>query len=329
MIIDAAELKRRYLLRIAGARDNKAYIGPEVIGIGFTNSCNLTCQYCWIHGNGNPAHLEKAHHFPWEKFVGIVDDAVELNVDQIQIVGSGEPTLHPLFKDMMRYLAEKPLSVKLFTNATFPEELCDEIIKGDHVVVNLGAVDRQHFIDLQGKDLFDRVINNIRRFVALRDSIKPDFHIEIAYILHTGNINEHQKMRELAAQLRVNSVYYGRMNEVPYNKEFALPEGHPGDMGGEIKRTPPSCLNGWFHSIVNVDDNYSYCYRIAKMRSSDFDQSGFKEFWLSEQMNELRSLGKYGHVQKMFKACLTCPFYERNINRALALGRMVENEART
>lgn len=327
MIIDAAELKRRYLQRIAGARDNKVYIGPAIVGLGFTNSCNLTCQYCWIHGNGNPAHFDKAHHFPWEKFLGIVQDSVELNVDQIQIVGSGEPTLHPLFRDMMQYLAQQPFNVKLYTNATFPLDLCSEVIKGDHVVVNLGAVDRQHFIDLKGKDFFDRVINNIKRLVSLRDATKPSFHIEIAYIVHTGNINENQKMKELASQLRVNSVYYARMNVVPYNQEFALPEGVPGELGGEIRRSPPICFNGWFHSIINLDDNYSSCYRIPQMRTSDFDKWGFKEFWLSPQMMEIRLLGKHGHIQKMFKACQTCPFYDKNMQRALTLSRMKLNEA--
>ena len=67
MIIDAAELKRRYLQRIAGVRDRQVYIGPEVVTLDINNSCNLSCRYCWIHAPGNPAHFEKAHFFSMGK----------------------------------------------------------------------------------------------------------------------------------------------------------------------------------------------------------------------------------------------------------------------
>ena len=49
------------------------------------------------------------------------------------------------------------------------------MIKADHVVINLSAVDRQQYHDLHGKDLFDRVVNNIKRLVSLRDAGKPGF----------------------------------------------------------------------------------------------------------------------------------------------------------
>ena len=203
----------------------QVYIGPEVVALDISNSCNLRCRYCWIHAPGNPAHFEKARFFPWEKFLGIVCDCVDLNVDQIHIVGTGEPTMHPLFRDMMRHLEQQPLKVKLLTNATFPLDYCTDVIKGDHVVIDLGAVDRQQYRDLHGKDLFDRVVNNIKRLVSLRDAGKPGFRIEIAYIVNAVNIDQKQKMQDLASRLGVNAVYFKKMNVHAYNREIALPEG--------------------------------------------------------------------------------------------------------
>jgi MoaA/NifB/PqqE/SkfB family radical SAM enzyme len=207
MIIDPVELKRRYLQRIAGAREKKVYIGPQVVDLVINNTCNVSCKFCWNHAPGNSFHFEKAHHFPWEKFIRDVQDCVDLNVDQIVIVGSGEPTMHPLFRDMMRHLEQKPLKTRLYTNATFPLDYCSDVIKADHVTINLGAVDQQQYLDLYGKNLFDRVVANIRRLVSLRDAGKPEFLIEIIYIVNAVNINQKQKMLDLATQLGVKWVF--------------------------------------------------------------------------------------------------------------------------
>lgn len=251
-----------------------------------------------------------------EKFLGIVCDCVDLNVDQIYIVGPGEPTAHPLFRDMMRHLEQQPLYVKLFTNATFPLDYCLDVIKGDHVLINLGAVDRRQYHKLHGKDLFERVVNNIKRLVSLRDAGKPGFKIEIAYIVNAVNINQKQKMQDLAFQLGVNEVYFSEMYVDEYNRRIALPEGAK---EAEKKRTPPSCLNGWFFMAVNLNGNASLCCRIHQMPLGDFDKSSFKQFWLSTRMMNMRLLGKYGHIQNMFKACQNCSDYDKNIWRSQAL----------
>jgi MoaA/NifB/PqqE/SkfB family radical SAM enzyme len=316
MVIDAAQLKRRYLQRIAGARDRQVYVGPEVVTLEVINSCNLSCQYCRFHAPGNPHHFEKVQVFPWERFLKVVCDCVDLNVDQIQISGSGEPTMHPLFRDMMRHLEQQPLQVKLFTNATFPLDYCSDVIKGDHVIIDLSAVDREQYRDLHGKDLFDRVVHNIERLVSLRDAGKPGFLIEIVYIVNAVNIDQKQKMQEMASRLGVNAVDFWKMHVHDYNREIVLPEGYLSDLEGEEKKTPPICLNGWFYMVAELDGSASTCCRIPQMRLGDFDKESLKQIWLSKHMMNMRLLGKYGHIQKMFKACQTCPFYDENIQRS-------------
>ena len=190
------------------------------------------------------------------------------------------------------------------------------MIRADHVVINLSAVDRQQYRELHGQDLFDRVVANIERLVALRDAGKPGFIIEIAYIVNTVNTSQKQKMQDLASRLGVNGVYFSKMDVHEYNREIALSLG-------EAKRTPPSCLNGWFFMAVKLNDSASTCYRIAQMPLGDFDKMSFKQFWLSTPMMNMRLLGKYGQIQKIFKVCQTCPCYEENINRWQALARSI------
>ena len=69
MIIDAAQLKRRYLRRIAGVRDRKVYIGPEVVTVELTNACNLSCRYCRGHAPGNPHHFDRPRFLQGKNFL--------------------------------------------------------------------------------------------------------------------------------------------------------------------------------------------------------------------------------------------------------------------
>lgn len=313
MIIDAAELERRYLQRIAGVCDKRVYIGPEVVALNIGNSCNLSCRFCRNHAPGNPVRLNRPDFLPLEKFIEILTDCVNLNVDQVDIVAAGEPTMHPAFQDMMRYLEHQPVFVKLFTNATFPLEYCSDVIRGDHVIINLSAVDRQQYRDLHGKDLFDRVVTNIKRLVVLRDTIKPEFYVEITYVANTMNVNHVQQIKALASQLGVNFLHLKKMNVHAYNRDIALLENPMSDMGGEDRRTPPECLNGWFYVTIKPDGIASICCRIYQMYLDGFDKRPFRELWRSSHMMNVRLLGKYGQIQKIYKVCETCVDYKRNI----------------
>ncbi len=293
MIIDATELKCRYERRLMGVRDHKAYIGPEIVTIELTNACNIRCQFCYAdHSLGNPAHFNKAQFLSWERFLETIRDCVDLNVDQVTVMGTGEPTIHPSFRDMMRHLENQPLYVKVFTNATFPIDFCSDVIKADKVIVNLSSVDKQHYHELQGKDFFDRVVANIRQLVLMRDAHKPEFEIEIAYIVNALNVNEMQRMKELSSQLGVNLVDFQKMRPYTYNQNIALSE-YP-ELDIYRKENPPRGLNGWFFVLLTSDGKFNSCYKDS---GSDFDQDSLKAFWLSPEMMKLRLLGKSGQVQ--------------------------------
>jgi len=312
MIIDAAQLKRRYVKRIAGVRDGRVYIGPETLALDITYACNLNCRYCWFHSPGNSRYSKKAHFLPWERFLEIIRDCVELNVDQINFVGVGEPSLHPKFQDMMRHLEAQPLYVKLNTNATFPVDYCKNVAQADYVNINLGAVNRQQYRDLHGRDHFDHVVNNIKHLVSLRDATKPQLRIVISYILNTINIDQKQKMQELASQLGVREIDFIRMDVHDYNQDITLPEASGKNKGD---KHPSSCLNAWFYLVAMPDGNLSTCYRVFQMHGGKIDRRSLKQFWLSKHMMNKRLLGKHGYFQKKFKACEDCVFYDKNIQR--------------
>lgn len=319
MIIDPEELQRRCARRIAGARDKKVYIGPEIVTLDIINSCNLRCRFCATdHAPGNPRHFDKPRLLSWDNFLSLVNDCVDLKVDQIDIGGPGEPSMHPQFREMMAYLEKQPLRVRLVSNGTFPLDYCSDVIKGDKVVINLSAASRQVYRDLQGKDFFDRVISNIKRLARLRKTGKPGFFIEIAYVLNAVNVHQKEKIQELAADLEANWIIFRKMNIRSYNRQIALQDENC-RISGEKRKSPPRCLNGWFYLTVRLDGKTSYCYRLHQTGPGDIHKQSLKDIWLSKQAMAMRLLGKYGYLQKKFKECRLCPFYEENIQRSKRL----------
>lgn len=318
MLLSKAEAKRRYDKRIAGARDNKIYIGPEIVSLRIGNSCNLSCKFCWIHSPGNPSRLAPPSTLRMQKIHEVIRDSIELEADQIHIIANGEPSLHPDFRQIMRDLEAQPIKTKLLTNATFPPDYCKDVIRADHVLIDLSAVDKEHYLEVQGKDLFERVTGNIKRLVALRDSEKPSFRMEIAYIVNSLNVDHKQQMLDLAKELGVPSVDFKMMNEHPDNKKVALSGVF--DLGGSSgnKKTPPVCLNGWFYMGVS-EDVATECCLIPQMGLGALSKDTLKDIWHSPRAMKMRLLGKYGHIQKMYSACQTCSFYDQNIQRQEAM----------
>lgn len=314
MQFSSEELRKRYLKRITGARDNKVYIGPEIVSLRTNNTCNLSCKFCWIHAPGNPSRLAKPQVLGMEKFKEIIEDCIDLEVDQIHIIGDGEPTIHPDFPAMMAYLENKPIKTKLLTNGTFPPDYCLDVIKADHVLVDLSAVNPEHYVEVQGKNLFDRVVSNIKTLVSLRDKKKPAFLVDIAYIVNTLNVKEKPQMVKLAKELGVNAVDFKIMNEDPYNKKIALPGGFDPELQPEGKKTPPVCLNGWFYMGVSEKTGTTCCL-IPQMGLGALSKDSLKNIWLSPKTMKMRLLGKYGRIQKMYKACQSCSFYDDNVQR--------------
>jgi MoaA/NifB/PqqE/SkfB family radical SAM enzyme len=80
-----------------------------------TEKCNLQCIHCYA-GSGPHGRLEGDMHL--NDWLRVLDEAYELGCRSIQFIG-GEPTLHPHFKEILRYAGKKSFdSIEVFTNGT-------------------------------------------------------------------------------------------------------------------------------------------------------------------------------------------------------------------
>ncbi|MEW6381618.1 MAG: radical SAM protein [bacterium] len=101
-----------------GARNSNRLLA---IRLETSRSCNLRCRYCYAESGG---HLE--HELDFEDLTSVIRQAWELGADSVVVIGGGEPTLYPRFRDLIAYIHSLRIIPVIFTNTvTMTRELAE------------------------------------------------------------------------------------------------------------------------------------------------------------------------------------------------------------
>ena len=308
--------KKKMLLRVAGARDGRIYIGPQTVSFHVANRCNLRCRYCWSHSPSDPRRLNSGKILSFDRFAEIVRDCRNLGVDSVVFTGDGEPTMHPRFADMMKLVSEQPFQITVLSNGTFPKALCRVVLKASAVHINLGAVDRRGYEALHGKDLFLRVTENIRALAALRDAEKPEFRIYIVFVINKLNAAIQGSMVKFAKRLGADALTPVTMSLTNYTGDILPEKKVLKEMACKKGKTLMPCFNGWFVASIEANGSVGFCCKVNKMNIANVNKKSFRDIWESKEFMRMRLAGRRGELDKMFKECSQCSYRQDNINIA-------------
>jgi MoaA/NifB/PqqE/SkfB family radical SAM enzyme len=134
---------------------------PVCIYFEVTNRCNLLCTTC----PRTFEQLEPEKDMSWELFTSIVDQSHDLK--RAVLHGVGEPMLVKSLPQMVRYLKNRSVYVLFNTNGTLLNEKNGQALIDaglDELRVSLDAAEPSAFQMVRGKDMFDRIVRNVRRF---------------------------------------------------------------------------------------------------------------------------------------------------------------------
>ena len=290
MILDQRELKRRLLLRLKGVELPRPLIGPEMAQFHITEMCNIKCQYCGYHGAGTTHRPSGEKHMPYETFEKLKRDCLDLQVDRIYLSGQGEPTIHPRFYDMLRDL-EQSFAINIYSNGTFPIEHCRDILRADHIVINLGEGDRESYRALVGRDLFVKVIKNIRELARLRPLYNPKFCIEVLFVITQLNADSLLKTEALVRKLGADIVQRRKFEVFDFNTHLKLP-GHQEKERIEGEWLP--CYYGWFNSAIKFNGDVNVCCFMQSLTIGNAYKTSFREVWESDAYAQARALALSG-----------------------------------
>ena len=308
---------------------------PSMVEIEMTTKCPLRCVIC-EHTYWN----EAPRHMSFEQLRHIVDQFPPLK--GTALTGIGENLTNPDFPRMYDYLRKRPgghgTFVELYDNFYLMNEIkAKEVLDArlDRILVSLDAATPETYALLRPGSDFERVIHNVKRFMALRRQ-RTDWMPQIIFhfIVTRSNFHEISDYIELARSCGVNSIFVTQMlhrfKEVePYYME--VPESFieeanakASSLGMELKwnldihrgsKPDMRLCRAWLQPFIYVTGHVVSCCAMNEANVRDFQKENclgnvfeqpFREIWYGDRYKEFRRLIRSGYAHPL---CKDCPVY--------------------
>ena len=213
---------RRYFEHVDEARGAIAEVEPVCLYLETTNRCNLLCTTC----PRTFETLEPPGDMSWELFTSIVDQFP--NIARVVLHGVGEPMMVRALPRMIRYLKDRGTYVLFNTNGTLltrrkGQELIDSGL--DELRISLDAAEPHAFALVRGRDMFDRIVRNVRAFTAMQREVgatTPRASLWLTGLKET--IEQLPDFVRLAHDIGIGEVYLQRLVYFADGQGLARPE---------------------------------------------------------------------------------------------------------
>jgi len=170
--------------------------------------CNEKCIMCVPDGK------HKRDQISLEEFTSFFDQ-IKPVAEHLTLIG-GETFMYPWFNQVLDLLAQHPITVTIITNGTMlTEKIAPRLVAlhGLELKFSIDAATRETYYRIRGRDVFDKVIANVKRFSDLtRD--KPNIVRILVFIVMRENLDEVLPFVDLAQSLGVNRVYFQPVKHV-------------------------------------------------------------------------------------------------------------------
>lgn len=210
---------RRYFEAVGDKRGPIAEQEPVCLYLETTNRCNLLCETC----PRTFEDLEPPADMSWDLFTRIVDQFPR--IARVVLHGVGEPMMVKPLPRMIRYLKQRGAYVLFNTNGTLlTERKGRELIAAglDELRVSLDAAEPRAFLAVRGKDMFTRIVRNVRAFTALQRAEAIDRPLVSLWL--TGlkeTIDQLPAFVRLAHQIGVAEIHLQRLVFMPQGQGLA------------------------------------------------------------------------------------------------------------
>ena len=154
-------------------------------------SCNLRCRYCYAESGG---HLE--NELSYETLTTVVLQAKELGAHSVVVIGGGEPTIYPRFRELISLIHSLDMIPVIFTNAvTMTMELAQFLYSRNASV--MGKLDSlrpevQDFLAGQ-RGAFDRIQRGLQNMIEAGFTRVEDPHrlrLGVSFVTNSLNLGE-------------------------------------------------------------------------------------------------------------------------------------------
>jgi hypothetical protein len=310
---------------------------PYIVGIETINTCNARCIFCPLfQGQAMmDRNIRPAQVMNQELFAKCVNEIGGWPVKPITLFlnMNGEPLQDPLFSDRLSLVGTHHLGsiIDLLTNAQFlTDNVAHEILKTNirSLVIGFDGASKEVYEAHRIHCDYDRVLENIKAFTRLRDTMGVDTRIYIKYVRTKRNQHEvfdaYSMFNEfLDAELDifqdVLAIDWG-VEQFKTNQDIY----YRGKIG--TNQEPIGCETFDQQLIISSDGAIQACCWDYNLGVSDggfgnANEADLLSLWLGEKRNNLRNRLFTKELQDKPETCRTCNsmFEQVPVDKSLAI----------
>lgn len=176
---------------------------PIYMEVSPVGSCNHRCVFCAYDYIGYPNR--KINQKTLLKTLGEMHSC---GLKSVLYAGEGEPLLHPNISNMITETKKTGLDVGLFTNGELlTKKLNEDIFKHlTFIRFSVNAGDDTSYKNIHKKDVFNKIINNIKYSVELKKENNLNTTLGIQCVLLPENINSVENLVKIASEIGVDYI---------------------------------------------------------------------------------------------------------------------------
>lgn len=336
------EIKSKFLnstqSRLKSIKYGKLRVGPELVRIGISKTCNFNCMSCWYYSpllKKQKSQRWKAVKIDKDLVFNLIDELAQMQCVRVLFSGAGEPFTHPNMMDFIKRVVTKKMLVDIQTNLSLvedPYQLIDYLGPGAGLIsVHLSAVNPDTYAKMhpnQKRKTFYEVLEKIK---ILRNKNIP---IRLVYIVNKLNykeINDVFKLNKiLGTKLHLEIMDYSPgegIDEISLNKiesrellqillklkkyKEYIRKSNLLDFINQLihstlgLETLKRCCVGYFFSAINEFGCVNYCCNVDKeFLMGDLNKKSFKDIWFSQKYKELRANLLQGKFLDICQDCI-------------------------
>jgi len=155
------------------------------------------------------------------KLEELIDDLYSIGTRRIELVGRGEPMMHPQFDQIVETIKRRGFNLGIATNASLlTPDRCEHLVDHDldRIIASIDAGSRATYYRVHTRtniESFDRILRNLQVLYQIKKSKgKKEPQVMLSFVISRLNYHEALKMIDIGKDVRANQIVFKYM--VPY-----------------------------------------------------------------------------------------------------------------
>lgn len=174
---------------------------PLTVDLALTRACNYGCHFCYAMLQENEKRT-----ITKDVIYSFLDDAAEMGVRGISLVGDGESSISPVFMDTIVRGAQNGIDMACASNGlTLTKRRAEEVLPYlTYLRINFSAGESKRYAEIMGakERWFDRVCQNIKDMVEIKKRNNLDVTIGMQMVVMPEYGDQIIPLAKLGAELK-------------------------------------------------------------------------------------------------------------------------------